>query len=152
MFISIFGKEYGLLGSYTANITKLNFLTNCYILSSFFGVNSLPSYKKSSTASGFDFKSIKEDLDNYDFLNIENFIKALSDFRVFPGMNKYSFTSKIVKMIGPNFLPALEDMSRFLSCMACVYIKGSNIIPPRISSYDESSFKRILEISKLIFK
>jgi hypothetical protein len=152
MFVSIFGKEYGLLGAYTANITKLNFLINCYVLSAFFGITGKKLYKNSSVASGFNYKEIEESLDNYDFSNIEIFIKSLSDFRVFPGMNKYSFTGKMVRMTGVNFLPALEDLSRFISIMTCIDIKGSSIISTYISKYDSSSFNRIIEISKLIFK
>ena len=153
MFVSIFGKQYGLLGSYTSNITKLNFLITCYVLSSFFGLTGKKSYKLAGVASAFDYKELEGDLDKYDFSNIEIFIKALSDFRVFPGINKFSFTGRIIKMTqGANFLPALEDLSRFISIMTCIDIKGSNIISTYISKYDSSSFNRIIEISKLIFK
>jgi hypothetical protein len=46
LLMGIFGKEYGLLGTYTNNITKLNFLINCYVLSAFFGITGIQSYKK----------------------------------------------------------------------------------------------------------
>lgn len=152
VFVSIFGKEYGLLGSYTQNITKLNFLITCYVLFSFFGITGKKAFSIASTASSFNFKEIESDLNNYDFSNIEIFIKSLSDLQVFPGMNKYSFTGKIVKILGTTFIPALEDISRFLSIMSCVDIKGSSIILTHISKYDNYSFSRIIEISKLIFK
>ena len=38
MLISLFGKEYGLLSTYSSNIGTLNFLVNYYILASFFNV------------------------------------------------------------------------------------------------------------------
>jgi len=152
LLMNMFGKEYGLLGSYSSNISKLNFLVNCYVLSSFFGITGNKCYRNAGVVSSFNFKEIETDLDKYDFFNIENFIKALSDFRVFPGVNKYSFTSKILKMTSVSFIPALEDVSRFLSIMSCVGIKGSNIVPTHISKYNPDSFERITQILKIVFK
>lgn len=152
MFIGVFGKEYGLLGSYSNNITGLNFLINCYILSSFFGITGNKSYKMSSVVSNFNYKEIEKDLDNYDFSNIENFIRSLSDFKIMSGFNKYLFTGKMLKIAGVSFLPALEDLSRFISICSCIAVKGSNIVPTYLSKYNEDSFGRIIDISKTIFK
>lgn len=152
MFISIFGKEYGLFGFYSTNISKLSFLVNCYVLNSFFGIEKNKSYKLSSTVSSFNYKEIEGELNNYDFSNIESFIKSLSELKVLPGINRYYFTSRIVKTSGVSFLPALEDLSRFISILTCVGIKGSNLIYTYISKYNEDSFGRVIDISKLIFK
>lgn len=152
IFVSIFGKEYGLFGAYTNNITKLNFLITCYVLSSFFGITGEKCYKMAFTASSFPFQDLQKNLDKYNFSNIEDFIKSLSDLRVFPGINRYSFTKKVISSLGVSFLPALEDIGRFISIMSCVDIKGSSIINTNISKYDNQSFLRIIEISKLIFK
>ena len=53
---------------------------------------------------------------------------------------------------GMSFLPALEDFSRFICIMTSISMKGSNIVPTYISKYNEDSFLRIIEISKLFFK
>lgn len=152
MILGLFGKTYGLLGTYSSNINILNFLVNCYILSSFFGIDGRKGYKLASTVSSFNYNSIEEKLNKYDFNNIENFIKALSELDVMPGIDKYSFTSGFFRSAGMSFLPALEDFSRFVCIMTCISMKGSNIVPTYISKYNEDSFNRIIEISKLFFK
>jgi len=152
MFIGIFGKEYGLLSTYSDRITNLNFLTNCYVLSSFFGIIGKKSYKLASASSGFDYKDIEDSLDTYDFSNIEDFIKSLSAFSVMAGIDKYSFLNKIYRVAGLSFVPAIEDLSRFICIMTCISMKGSNIVHTFISKYNEDTFNRILEISKLAFK
>lgn len=152
MLIGLFGKQYGLLATYSNRITELNFLVNCYILSAFFGITGKKSYRLASASSGFDYSEIENDLDTYDFSNIENFIKSLSNFGVMSGIDKYSFLNRTYKVTGLSFIPALEDLSRFISIMVCISMKGSNIINTFISKYNEDSFARIIEISKLIFK
>ena len=152
MMIGLFGKQYGLLSSYSNRISELNFLVNCYVLSSFFGITGKKSYRLAGASSGFDYHEIEKDLDTYDFSNIENFIKSLSAFGVMSGIDKYSFLNKTYRVTGLSFIPALEDLSRFISIMVCISMKGSNIINTFISKYNEDSFARIIEISKLIFK
>jgi hypothetical protein len=153
IFIRLFGKDYGLLGIYSTEIPKLKFLTNCYILKSFFDVDTEKMYKLSSVAASFNYKSLDmNDLDNIDFYQIKNFINSLSHFKVMPGINPYIFSSKILKLFGYGFLPALEDLSRFISIMTTSSLSGSNIVPTFISKYNESEYVKILEISKGIFK
>jgi len=152
MLISLFGKQYGLLGTYTDRISKLNFLVNCYVLSSFFGFDGKKSYRLASASSGYNHKEIEESLNSYDFSNIENFIKSLSDLGVMSGIDKYSFTNRLFRTTGLNFIPAIEDLSRFISIMTCISMKGSSIVNTFISKYNEDSFGRIIEIAKLVFK
>lgn len=152
IIFNLFGKNYGLLGSYSEKISDLNFLVNCYVLSSFFNISGKKSYIMSSTVTSFDYRSIEKELNNYDFSNIENFIKALSKFEVMPGLDKYAFVNKIFKTTGLSFLPGLEDLSRFIGIMTCISMKGSSIVPTFLSKYNEDSFLRIIEISRVIFK
>lgn len=152
LFIGIFGKEYGLLSTYSDKITNLNFLISCYIISAFFGLSGKKSYRLASASSGFDYRDVEEKLDAYDFSNIEFFIKALSDFGVMTGIDKYSFLNKVHRVAGLSFIPALEDFSRFIGIMTCISMKGSNIVNTFLSKYNEDSFSRVIEISKLVFK
>lgn len=153
IFIRLFGKDYGLLGIYSTEIPKLKFLTNCYILKSFFDVDNEQMYKISSTASTFNYKSLNiDELDKFDFYQIKDFISSLNHFKVMPGINPYIFSSKILKLFGYGFLPALEDLSRFISIITTSSLSGSNIVPTFISKYNESEYSKILEISKGIFK
>ena len=152
MIITLFGKEYGLYGSYSYRIAELNFLVNCYILSSFFGITGKKSYRMASAASGFNYKEIENDLNVFDFSNIEQFITSLSFFKILQGVDKFSFINKFFKVGGVNFLPALEDFSRFIGIMSCISMKGSNLIYTNLSKYNEDSFNRVIEITKLVFK
>ena len=154
MLIQIFGRDYGLLGSYSTEIPKLKFLVCIYILVSFFNEDPEKAYKKASVAAGIDLKYIKEDLEkgNYDFNSIIDFLRALSELKVMTGMNKYAFTNKIYKMLGASFLPALEDFSRFISIITTSSISGSSIVPTFINRYNRDEYLKLLEISKLVFK
>ena len=153
VFVKVFGKEYGLLGPYTAEITKLKFLIACYVLGAFFGVTGTTAYRKAATVSSVDYKAIKDRLSTYNFTKVEDFIKSLSDFKVLPGYEIRKFTAKFYRFLGINFLPALEDVSRFVSVIATSDVTSSSIIPTFIGkTYNRSEYEKILEISKSVFK
>jgi hypothetical protein len=152
MFIRVFGKEYGLLGMYATEINKLKFLICCYIMTSFFGMEGKEVYTKATTASAFDYRDIKDKLDTYNFTNIEDLIKALSDLKVMPGLNRFHFTERLYRFLGVGFLPAIEDLSRFVSILTVSAITGSNVVPTFIYTYNEGEFNKIIDISKGIFK
>jgi len=152
LFMRIFGKVYGLTGSFSSQIPKMEFLINVYILASFFGITGLPAYKKASTSSSFNYKEFEERLNSYDFSNINHFIKALSDFDIMPNINRYVFAQKMQSFFNINMLAALEDCGRFLAVMATSNIKGSNIVSTYLYKYNEKVFAQLMEISKNIFK
>lgn len=154
LFVQVFGRQFGLLGTYSSEIPILKFLISTYILTSFFGIDQQMAYKKASVASGVDFKNLKEDLEkgNYDFKNIIDFINSLSDLKVMAGINKYSFTDKIYRMIGPTFLPGLEDFSRFISIITTSSISGSNLVNTTLYRYNKDEYLNLLKISEVVFK
>jgi hypothetical protein len=154
MFVQIFGREYGLLGSYSSQIPKLKFLISTYVLVSFFGEDQEKSFKKAAISSGVNLKDIYDDLQNgnYNFSSILDFIRALSELKIMHGIDKYSFTNKIYKMLGADFIPALEDFSRFISIITTSSISGSNIVPTFIYKYSKDEYIKLLEISKIVFK
>ena len=152
LFLRLFGKEYGLLGTYMPEISKLRFLTGCYVLSSFFGNSRSSLYKTSSSMSSFDYKGYVDKLDKYDFSDIGYFIQSLSDLKVMPGINKHVFTAKILKSYTFEFLPALEDLSRFISILTTSEITGSTIVPTYLSRVNQKAFERIISLSETIFR
>jgi len=152
IMIRLFGKDYGLLGIYSKEIPKLKFLTNCYILNSFFGIKGNNAYRLAGSASSFDYKDIESELNKYDFYEIKDFIQALNTFKVMPGINRYVFSSKVLRLFGYGFLPALEDISRFMSIITTSSLSGTNIVPTFISKYNETEYNKLMEISKNIFK
>jgi len=152
VFVRLFGKEYGLLGSFSNEIIRLKFLLSCYILQSFFDVSKKDSYIRSSVISTVKYTDFGERLDEFDFTKIEDFIKSLSVFGVLSGIDKYSFSSRILKLLSINFLPALEDLSRFLSVMVTSNITSSNIVPTFIHGYNDEEYNKIIKIAKLAFR
>ena len=150
MFVRIFGKEYGLLGAYSKEILKLKFLISCYVLTSFFGASG-DIYKKAHSVSGFDYKPIEDELKSFDFSDILSFIESLSKLDVFPGITRYKFSSKFLTFLGLNFIPALEDLSRFISIITISSFVGVSITPTFLRYYNKSEFDKILTISKGIF-
>ena len=152
LLIRFFGKQYGLLGSFSSEIIKLKFLINCYVLASFYGITGLKAWRKASAVSSYSYKDIEDKLKRYDFTTINDFITSLSETGVMPNINRHLFAGKFLQMLGLNFMPAIEDLSRFISILTTSDIKGSNIIPAWISKYNERAYQSILEISKSIFK
>ncbi len=153
VFVRLFGKDYGLLAAYSHNIPKLKFLLGCYILSSFFGVTDKKElYSQASTIASFDHRSIEEELNKYNFSDIEVFIKCLSELKVMPGITKYIVAKKFLQFFGVNFLPALEDASRFISVLSTATVSGNTIVPTFIATkYNQTDFNSIIRISKAIF-
>lgn len=152
VLLRLFGKEYGLLGSFSTEIAKLKFITNSYILASFFDITGPAAFKRASAAAGFDHRPIADKLIKYDFKNINDFILALSELGVMPNLSKHVFTGRVLRQFGFNFLPALEDLSRFIAIIATSDIKGSNVVPTFLHKYNERDYNRVLEIPKAIFK
>lgn len=152
IFVRLFGKEYGLLGTYSTEITKLKFLISCYVTMSFFGMSREEAYRKSGVVSSFNYREILENLNEFDFRNIEDFIKSLSDLGVMPGITKYSFTARLLRSLSVDFIPAFEDLSRFISIITTSSIKGSSVVPTHVFGFNEDEYRKLLEISKIIFK
>ena len=122
------------------------------MLGSFFGMTGLKAWRRASAASSYSYKDIEDKLKRYDFTTINDFITSLSETGVMPNINRHLFASKILQMLGLNFMPAMEDLSRFISILTTSDIRGSNIVPTWISKYNERAYQSILEISKSIFK
>lgn len=153
LFVQMFGKEYGLVGIYSTAIPKLKFLLTCYILSSFFGnKNNSSLFMKAASISPYMYSNEIDQLKKYDFFLIEDFIKSLSELKVMPGLTITKLTSKLYRFLGINFLPALEDCSRFFSIMLTSSISGSKIIPRYIVKYNKTEYFNIVNITRGMFR
>lgn len=152
-FIRVFGKEYGLIGTYSTQIPKLKFMISCYIYSSFFNISGNTMLRNSSVGSSYNFKQDYDKLIRYDFSNPSDFIKALDELKVFPGIGKYNFVSKILRFLSLQFIPAIEDVSRFMSLMTASNIPGitDKLSPAFYYRYNETEFDILMQISKRIF-
>jgi hypothetical protein len=153
IILRVFGKSYGLLGRIgSGNINKLKFIVGIYVLQSFFGTSINKSLMMSANYAKYDYRNEEELIKKYDLTNIDQFIQLLSDIKLMSGLNKHMFTAKIMRMFTFNMIPALEDISRFISVITASNIKGSSLVPTFLYKYNEKAYYQILEISKQLFK
>ena len=151
-YVQVFGKEYGLVGIYASGIPKLKFLTACYVLSAFFGYKNSPKlYAKASSLAPYLYKNEIDGLKKYDFRQIEQFIKAISDLKVMPGLSITKFTSKLYRFFGINILPAMEDCTRFFCVILVSSIPGNSMVPKHLFKYNENEYFQLIEITKRMF-
>ncbi len=153
VFIRLFGKQYGLLGSYQYEISKVKFLLSCYVYRSFFGVDKkYELYNKAETLSTFRYNDIIDLLSNYEFYDIDDLINSLSKTSAMPGLTKYEFASKCLKFLGLNFICGIEDFSRFISLISASNINGTTLIPSYFYKYNVTEYQKLLTISQMVFK
>jgi hypothetical protein len=153
MFIRVFGKDYGLTETYAGSIPKLKFLIACYIYAAFFGhkVNE-NLLRRASSVAPYRYKEEKAEILKYNFLDIAQFLKALSELKVMPGLKIYGFTTKIFRFFKIDMLSAMEDLSRFIGVILASSVTGSSMVPSFISRYNEKEYSNILDIAKKVLK
>lgn len=153
IFIKLFGKDYGLLGSFSSEINKLRFLLFLYIGKAFFNIDSPKLYSKAAALAGFDYTVLVEELPRYDFSKPSDFIKSLSNLEIMPGLTVYRFSSKwLTQFRGVPFLAGFEDFSRFLSVMSCSNLVGTTIAPTFLDKYNRSVYKKVLSMVEISFR
>jgi hypothetical protein len=151
-YIQVFGKDYGLVGIYASGIPKLKFLIACYILSAYFGHNTGKNlFNKAIPLAPYAYSEEYGELLKYDFSKIEDFIKALSDLKVMPGLSITKFTSKLYRFFGINILPAIEDCSRFFCNILTSSISGNSMVPKFLFKYNESRYHTLIDITRRMF-
>ena len=111
IFVRVFGKDFGLTETYASSIPKLKFLLACYIYCSFFGhpVNQ-GLIRKAISVAPYNYQGEETEILKYDFSDITQFLKALSDLKVMPGLKVYGFTTKIFRFFKIDMVAALEDL------------------------------------------
>jgi len=149
--LSIFGKNYGLIGAYSNRIPILKYLTACYVLCSFFGISGNNLFEKAKQYANVDFRDDTSELSKYDFSNILHYIKVISDAHIMPGFNVHEFTNKIYRFLGIHFLAAFEDFSRFMALMTISSIAGNTFVPFSLKKYNQKEYNKIILTCKKLF-
>jgi hypothetical protein len=144
MFFKIFSKQYGLSGSYQDLLPKMRYLITIYTMVSFFDIKQKNTYKLATGIAKVNYDSLNLDLNKYDFFDIGDFIKVLSDADIMPGFDLYTFTSKMLKRFGIKSLPLFEDPMRFMATMAGGSIPAVSIFPPYFEMFNSSIYKDIV--------
>jgi len=150
LFMSMFGKQYGMIGIYTSKIPKLKFFISCYVLASYFGLKNHELYSKAQSYSTYIVDNI-DDLKKYDFKSVNGFVQTLSDYDIFPGFNVYKLLGRFYTSFGVSFLAAFEDFGRFIAMISVSAISGNGIAPAFISKYNKQVFNNILKIIRIIY-
>jgi hypothetical protein len=153
MFVRVFGKDYGLTETYASSIPKMKFLLACYIYTSFFGqaVND-NLLRKAMSIAPYNYQDEADKILKYDYSDITQFLKALSDLKVMPGIKVYSFTTKIFRFFKIDMIAGLEDLSRFLCVILVSSVTGSSIVPSFISKYNEREYKNLIELTRKVIR
>lgn len=142
IFMTIYGKKSGLIGSFSTLAPTLRFLITLYVYDGLFGkkINTAIKKKVGSTLS-VDYREIKLD---YDFSELSGFLEAVKANGII-AISENVFSKDIIKVAGVVGIPMFEDVSRLFATILSIGIKGNNIFP----SYFAKRIKNIYE--KLYF-
>lgn len=145
-YVKAFGRKYGLVGTYSSGIPKLKFLIACYILAAYFGYNINDNFFiKASKIAPYNYFNEIDSLKKYNFQEINQFIKVVSDLKVMPGLSITSFTSTLYRFYGVTMLAAIEDCARFFSIMLTSSIPGSKVVPRHIVQVNKLEYFNIVD-------
>lgn len=145
VYLRLFAKKYGLMGSFVEEIPKLRFLVNMFVLKSFFFYDDKKSYIKAAHLSKINKDKFDVNLDDYDFSNIKDFIKCLSESGVLHGITMYEFASRLIRMFGVASLPMFEDGMRFMATISASSVPGTGIFPITLQKYNNTLYQKILK-------
>ena len=122
------------------------------ILSAFFGhPQNKNLFVKASTLAPFMYSNEFDQLKTYNFSKIEDFVKAVSDLKVMPGLSITKLTSKLYRFFGINILAAMEDCARFFSVILTSSVPGSRVVPRFLVKYNEKEYFKLIEIMRRMF-
>ena len=144
LFMNMFGKSSGLIGSYAGLIPKLQFLIALYVNASFMGVKVTDELKQKIAADFyFDYNSI--DL-NYDFTSIKGLLNAINKNEIIP-ISENVFSTKMIGKFGITSLPMVEDCSRWYATILASTVSGNSIFPAFLSKINTGLFQKHLYIA-----
>jgi len=146
VFIKMYAKKYGLVGSYTHELPKLRFIICVYILVSFFDIPQSSAYKKASNLSKASVNSFDLNIDDYDLRDPRTLIKLLSDSGVLFGISIHEFSVNIIKYFGAITIPAFEDPMRFMATMAGCSVNSTTLFSSSLPRYHLKLYEKIIHI------
>ena len=123
------------------------FIVYAYVYRSFFGFDQKSAIKSASHLSKYNPKRMDVDLNDYDLMNFEQLLKALSDADVTPGLNSYRFLEQMIRSIGAMNLPFFEDIMRFSTIMIASSINGNSYFSPAFQMFNPTLFSKVINIA-----
>jgi len=152
LFMSLFGKQYGMTGIYTVKIPKLKFCIACYVLGAYFDLNKNKILELAQSSSTYSYNEDFELLKKFEFGRIDDFVKMLSEMDIFSGFNIYKMMGRLYSSYGVSFLAAFEDFGRFMATIEICLISGNGIVPAFIYKYNKNAFDGILKANSIVYK
>jgi hypothetical protein len=141
VFMKMFGKKSGLLGSYKDLIPKLRFLVSLYTKCGLFGEpDTDDTRKKIASALYTSFDDLKMD---YDFTSITGFINSLKENQIIP-LSTVKFSQQVVQIGGVQSLPMFEDISRMFSTLPCSLVSGNTLYRSFWTKMPGTAYKKIV--------
>jgi hypothetical protein len=142
IFMKIFGKKSGLIGSYKYLIPKLQFLIYLYVSVSMLGIPDNESTRKRISSIVFvDIADMKLD---YNFGSTKDFLKSINDNELIP-LSQIKFSTSIVSIGGVSSLPMFEDISRFFATILASTVPNSQF-SHFWTKVNQNLFNKLVEI------
>jgi len=150
MFTQMFGRDYGLTGTYSSKLPGVKFLITLYLLISFFNrTQDKSTYRLSKQYSGYQYEDKEDILRQVDLSDFKGLIRSLSLTEVMPGFNIVKFTTKVHRMFdGIQILPGFEDLARFMSLIMTSSVEQQNIAKPFLNKYNKEAYMLMLNYMK----
>jgi hypothetical protein len=144
LFVQVFGRDYGLVGTYSSKLSGLKFLLTAYILIAFFGrKQERPTFNLAKQYSGFDYSSKADVLKRNDLTDIKGLVKSLSEMEIMPGLNIIKFTTILWRRFDVQMLPMFEDLSRFMSLLMASSVAHQTFSKNFIRKYQSEVYDRL---------
>jgi hypothetical protein len=150
LFVRMFGRAYGMTGTYSSKLPGLKFLITAYLLIAFFGRKQDNAvYKAAKQYSGFSYEDNVDILNKIDMSDFRGFIKSLTLMEIMPGFNIIKFTVAIHRIFDDvQILPGFEDLSRFMSLVMISSVPQQTIVKPVFRKYNVEAHSDILNYIK----
>lgn len=144
-FVQVFGRDYGMTGTYSSKLPGLKFLLTLYVLVAFFGrIQNKSIYTLSKQFSGYAYEDKIDILKKMDMSTFRGLATSLREMDIMPGFNVIKFTTKMQVMFDLQMLPAFEDLSRFLSLIMVSGYGAQNFSKSYIHKYNKTVYIQIL--------
>lgn len=140
-FMKLFGKKYGLIGSYQYLIPNLQGVLALYINAAFMGNNNSPNVIKNISNK---YYTNLEELDlNFDLTKFSGLMKCLKKNNIIP-ITENVFATTILNVAGVSSIPLFEDLSRFFATICGSSISGNTVFSSYIKKVNPRSFEKLL--------
>jgi len=149
IFIKLFGKASGLVGSYKNLIPKLKFIITLYTAVGIFGIPDTEKLRKNiAVGLSMDYSDLNLD---FDFSSTVQFLNAINKNRII-SISENKFSASISSRGGMSSLPMFEDISRFFATNLASTVTGNSIFSHYWSKINTSLFNRISQLGLYYLK